>query len=108
MEATGEIFRRSSTNTKLPISKLNYKEEEKSHGRISKRKCSVISLNKNKKIEFFPHLEWPLIVSLIRIKSENIKISTGEISNEVRYYIYYSSKYPHKTLSLKTTTHTTS
>ena len=43
-------------------------------------------------IGFFPHETWPEIKSLIRITSHRVKISTGEVSEEIRYYISDAEK----------------
>ena len=87
LEATEEVFRRSSTKKEQPVTKNRYSETEKSHGRKVTRVCTVLSLNKDEEIEFFPHLKWPLIESLIRVKRETIKISTGKMTTETQYYI---------------------
>lgn len=85
-EATEELFRRSSTNWSSKPSMSEYKEEETtSHGRIETRICRTLYLEN--KIGFFPHETWPEIKSLIRITSHRVKISTGEISEEIRYYV---------------------
>ena len=86
-EATQEVFRRASTRKEQPMSKSTYTEKEESHGRKVKRKCTVLTLDKDKKIDFFPHVDWPSIVSLIQIKNERLKISTNELSKETRFYI---------------------
>lgn len=41
---------------------------------------------------FFPHADWSEIYSLIRVQSERIKRSTGEISTETRYYVSDAEK----------------
>jgi predicted transposase YbfD/YdcC len=85
-EATEELFRRSSTNSKKQLLKSEYEETERTkHGRDETRTCKVLTFDKE--IGFFPHEDWPHIQSLIRIESERINRSSGEISNEVRYYI---------------------
>ena len=87
LEATQEVFRRSSTRKQQPIQKSLYNEVEESHGRKVTRICRVLTINEDEKIDFFPHLEWPLVRSLIRIKRKSIKISTGQSSTETQYYI---------------------
>lgn len=88
LEATEEVFRRASTARVMPVEKKSYIEKERnSHGRDTTRSCVVLALKKDQEIGFFPHLEWPLVSSLIQIKSERINLCTGEISNETRYYI---------------------
>jgi len=87
LEATQEVFKRSSTIKQQPVQKSLYNEVEESHGRKVTRICKVLTINEDEKIDFFPHLEWPLVRSLIRIKRKSIKISTGKSSTETQYYI---------------------
>ncbi len=90
-EATEELFRRGSTNAKGKLPQTDYTETEtNSHGRDEIRACRIIYLEKD--IGFFPHTDWPNIYSLIRIQSERIKRSTGELSMETRYYISDAKK----------------
>ena len=90
-DATEELFRRSSTSYKKKLKTDNYELSEKnSHGRNEVRKCRVIYLEKE--VGFFPHKDWTDISSIIRIQSERIIKSTGEISSEVRYYISSAKK----------------
>lgn len=89
--ATEELFRRSSTKVKTKITKSEYTEKEQNiHGRDEVRNCRVLYLEEE--IGFFPHEDWPKIYSLIRVQSERLKRSTGEVSSEVRYYISDANK----------------
>jgi predicted transposase YbfD/YdcC len=90
-KATEEIFRRSSTTAKGQLPKSEYTESERNvHGRDETRIARVIYLEKE--VGFFPHEDWLNIYSLIRIQSERINRSTGELSTEVRYYISDAKK----------------
>lgn len=90
-DATEELFRRSSTSAKDGLPKSDYTEQEKNvHGRDETRAARVLYLERQ--IGFFPHDDWPSIYSLIRIQSERVKRSTGEISTETRYYISDAKK----------------
>jgi predicted transposase YbfD/YdcC len=68
--------------------------EENKHGRNELRKCRVIYLEKE--VGFFPHKDWADISSIVRIQSERIIRTTGEISSEVRYYISSATKTAHE------------
>lgn len=93
-EATEELFRRSSTNDKNRLPKDEHsKKEQNVHGRDESRSCRVLYLKKE--VGFFPHADWPSICSLIRIKSERVIRSTGEVSSETRYYISSAAKSAH-------------
>jgi len=90
-EATEELFRRSSTRAQHGLPKSEYTENEKgSHGRDESRSCRVLYLEKE--VDFFPQSDWPDIYSLIRVQSERVMRSTGEVSTEVRYYISDAKK----------------
>ncbi len=94
-EATEELFRRSSTNTKVKLKSDDYELVEKNkHGRNETRSCRVIYLEKE--IAFFPHKDWIDVSSIIRIKSERVIRSSGEIFSEVRYYISSTKKTAHE------------
>ncbi len=85
-DATEELFRRSSRAAKKKLKSDNYKLSEKNnHGRDEVRRCRVIYLEEE--VGFFPHKDWTDVRSIIRIQSERMTRSTGEISSEVRYYI---------------------
>lgn len=91
LEATEELFRRSSTTSKTKLSKSEYEEKDENvHGRDEVRSCRVLYLEKE--VEFFPHENWPKIYSLVRIQSERLIRSTGELSKEIRYYISDAKK----------------
>lgn len=86
LEATEELFRRSSTTWSGKPRMSEYIENETiSHGRIETRTCRVLYLENE--IGLFPHKTWPDINSLVRISSNRIKASTGETSTETRYYV---------------------
>ena len=53
------------------------------HGRVETRECYVLPLMYLFKFK----LKWKGLQSLVCIKSERVNKSTGEISNETRYYI---------------------
>jgi predicted transposase YbfD/YdcC len=90
-EATEELFRRSSTNWSSKPRMSEFTEKDSPfHGREELRTCRTIYLNKE--IGFFPHETWPDVKVLIRIESQRIKLSTGEISTETRYYISDAEK----------------
>ena len=90
-EATEEIFRRSSTTYNKKLKFDNYELSEKNnHGRDEIRKCRVIYFEKE--VGFFPHKDWSDVSSIVRIQSERIIKTTGEVSSEVRYYISSSNK----------------
>lgn len=60
-----------------------YTLTEKSHGRIEKRTCSVIT-----DMEWISKKEgWEKLQSIIRIQSQRIILQTGETQTEQRYYI---------------------
>lgn len=90
-DATEELFRRSSTTVKGKLKSDDYELSEKnSHGRDEVRKCRVIYFEKE--VGFFPHKDWTDVSSIIRVQSERMIRSTGEISSEVRYYISSAEK----------------
>jgi predicted transposase YbfD/YdcC len=90
-EATVELFRRSSTNWSSKPRMSEFVEQElNSHGRDETRICRVLYLEQE--IGFFPHENWPDARALIRIESQRIKLTTGEISTETRYYISDANK----------------
>lgn len=78
---------------KFKITQVASKEEqiEKNHGRIEKRKCSVIN-----NLKFLDEAEnWVGIKSLIRIESERMDVISQNSTSETRYYISslaYSAK----------------
>ena len=90
-DAIEELFRRSSTTAKNGLPKSEFTEtEENIHGRDEVRCCRVLYLEKE--VNFLPQSEWPNLYSLIRIVSERVIRSTGEVTSEVRYYISDSKK----------------
>ena len=94
-EATEELFRRSSTTKKIKLRSDDYELVEKNkHGRNEVRNCRVVYLEKE--IAFFPHKDWADVSSIIRIQSERIIRTTGEVSSEIRYYISSSKKTAHE------------
>ena len=104
LEAVEEVFRRNSTaNYRKKIKKeMTIEKELKSHGRDVKRVCDVHYFTK--RYGFFPDEKWKDIKSIIRIKSERVDLSTGEVSNETRYYIS-SSEESAKILNNKVKSH---
>jgi predicted transposase YbfD/YdcC len=90
-DAAVELFRRSSTSRKSEIKSDHYELSEKNkHGRDETRKCRVIYFEKE--FGFFPHKDWTDVSTIVRIQSERIIRSTGEVSSEVRYYISSAKK----------------
>ena len=69
---------------------MTIEKELKSHGRDVKRVCDVHYFTK--RYGFFPDEKWKDIKSIIRIKSERVDLSMGEMSNETRYYISSSEE----------------
>lgn len=67
-------------------------EENKGHGRNEKRHYRVITAKKDKALGINPLEKWPSLNSLIEVRSERIMRSTGEVSEEVRYYISSSTQ----------------
>jgi predicted transposase YbfD/YdcC len=66
-------------------------DEGQGHGRIEERKYRVITAKKNKILEVNPLEKWPELNSLIEVTSKKMMTSTGEISEETRYYISSST-----------------
>jgi predicted transposase YbfD/YdcC len=95
LEATEELFRRSQTASKTKLRSDDYELSEKNkHGRDEVRKCRVIYLEK--KVEFFPHENWTDVSAIVRIQSERLIRSTGELCTESRYYISSAMKTAHE------------
>ena len=88
--ATEILFERSSTVAQNGLPKNDYSQTEQGHGRDESRSCRVLSLDKE--VAFFPESKWTDIESLIRIQSERVIQSTGEITKETRYYISNAKK----------------
>jgi predicted transposase YbfD/YdcC len=65
----------------------SYQTNEKSHGRIEKRKCKVLTPKEGKSFGINPLNKWPELNSIIEIENERTDLKTGEISKETRYYI---------------------
>lgn len=95
LEATEELFRRSQTSSKTKLRSDDYELVEKNkHGRDEVRKCRVIYLEK--RAEFFPHKNWTDVSAIVRIQSERLIRSTGELCTESRYYISSATKTAHE------------
>jgi len=62
-------------------------EENRGHGRDEKKHYRVITAKKDKALGINPLEKWLSLNSLVEVRSERIMRSTGEISEEVRYYI---------------------
>jgi predicted transposase YbfD/YdcC len=87
-----EKFDSISSRGPKPFLIEEYTEENKGHGRIEKRDYRVITAKKDKTLGINPLEKWPSLNSLIEVKSERIMRSTGEVSEEIRYYISSSTQ----------------
>lgn len=86
-----EKFYSISNRGPKPFLVDEHTEENMAHGRNEKREYRVITAKDDKPLGINPLEKWPSLNSLIEVKSQRIKISTGEISEEVRYYISSST-----------------
>lgn len=68
-------------------SKDIFKTQEKGHGRMEKRICTVLTPKPGKEFGINPLEQWPELNSIIEISSERTNLKTGETSQEKRYYI---------------------
>lgn len=74
----------------------SYTSLEKSHGRIEKRTCKVIS-----DMDWVCKKDnWKNLQSIIRIESQRTILATGEQQNETRYYISSLSDNPQRFLNI--------
>lgn len=64
-----------------------HKTKEKSHGRLEKRSCTVLTPKEGKNFGINPLEKWPQLNSIIEIQNERTDLKTGETSLETRYYI---------------------
>lgn len=67
-------------------------EENKGHGRVEKRHYRVITAKTDKPLGINPLEKWKDLNSIIEVRSQRIMVRTGEVSEEVRYYISSSTK----------------
>jgi predicted transposase YbfD/YdcC len=82
-----EKFQQKSGSGSRSCKKDSFKTKEKSHGRIEKRKCTVLTSKEGKSFGINPLNKWPQLNSIIEIENERTDLKTGEISKEIRYYI---------------------
>jgi predicted transposase YbfD/YdcC len=67
-------------------------EENRGHGRFEKRSYRVITAKPGKTLGVNPLEKWPELSSLIEVTSQRTIVKTGQVSEEVRYYISSSTK----------------
>lgn len=82
-----EKFQKKSGPGSRSCKKDSHKTKEKSHGRLEKRSCTVLTPKDGKSFGINPLNKWPQLNSIIEIKNERTDLKTGETSKEVRYYI---------------------
>jgi predicted transposase YbfD/YdcC len=87
-----EKFDSISNRGPKPFIVEEYTDENTGHGRNEKREYRVITAKNDKPLGINPLEKWPSLNSLIEVKSQRITMSTGEISEEVRYYISSSTQ----------------
>jgi predicted transposase YbfD/YdcC len=87
-----EKFDSISSRGPKPFLIEEHTDESTGHGRNEKRHYRVITAKEDKTLGINPLEKWPSLNSLIEVKSERIITSTGEISEEVRYYISSSTQ----------------
>ena len=81
-----EKFDSISLRGPKPFVLEGYTDENTGYGRNEKRDYRVITAKEDKALGINPLEKWPSLNSLIEVTSERIMKSTGEISEEVRYY----------------------
>lgn len=86
-ERVKEKFESTSNRGPKDFSIEEHVEENRGHGRIEKRSCRVITPKKDKILGINPLEKWPELNSIIEVKSQRVTIKTGEVSEELRYYI---------------------
>jgi predicted transposase YbfD/YdcC len=91
-ERVKEKFDSISNRGPKPFLVEEYTEENQGLGRNKKREYRVIIAKNDKPLGINPLEKWPSLNSLIEVKSQRITMSTGEISEEVRYYISSSTQ----------------
>jgi len=69
------------------MKRSSYTKKEKGHGRMEKRRCTVLKRKEGKSFEINPLERWPSLNSIVEISSERREIATGKVSEEKRYYI---------------------
>ncbi len=78
---------RSSKKGPKPTTIDVFKSKGEEHERIETRICKVITAKEKGKLEINPNNKWPELNSIIEITSSRVDKTTGEIGEEVRYYI---------------------
>jgi predicted transposase YbfD/YdcC len=91
-ERVKEKFESTSNPGPKSFSIEEHVEESKGHGRVEKRHYRVITAKKNKPLGINPLEKWPELNSIIEVRSQRITIKTGEVSEELRYYISSSTR----------------
>ena len=82
-----EKFKQKSGLGSRSCHKDSHQTEDKAHGRIEKRRCTVLIPKEGKSFEINPLKKWPELNSIIEIQSERVEVKTGKLSQETRYYI---------------------
>lgn len=86
-ERVQEKFKQKSGVGSRSFKKEVYKTTNKSHGRLEKRVCKVMTAKEGKTFGINPLNKWPKLNSIVEISSERTNLKTGETSEERRYYI---------------------
>ena len=82
-----EKFQQKSGPGSRSFQKEIYQTNEKAHGRLEIRSCTVLTPKEGKSFAINPLNKWPELKSIIQINSERTDLKTGETSEESRYYI---------------------
>jgi predicted transposase YbfD/YdcC len=79
----GELYEQVVSRFNLQQIDSQHIEEDMGHGRVEKRKCSVIE-----NLSFVDNaVNWLGMKSIVKIESERYQKATGKTQSEIRYYI---------------------
>ena len=82
-----EKFQKKSGPGSRSCHRDSHQTKDKAHGRLEKRKCTVLTRKKGQSFGINPLNKWPELNSIVEIINERTDLKTGEVSEETRYYI---------------------